>query len=85
MQRLGVAYHFDGEIKEVLGSISKSESAFKEDVISMSLLFRLLRENSFPVSQGTCLIKLKEKKSFRFTQSIKFKNVHKNKFMFKNT
>ncbi|KAF3325415.1 Alpha-terpineol synthase [Carex littledalei] len=51
MQRLGVAYHFDGEIKEVLGSISKSESAFKEDVLSMSLFFRLLRENSFPVSQ----------------------------------
>lgn len=76
MQRLGVAYHFDGEIKEVLASISKSEGAFKEDVLSMSLLFRLLRENSFPVSQGTCLINLRKK--FQFAQNIKFINVHKN-------
>ncbi|KAJ4783019.1 Pinene synthase [Rhynchospora pubera] len=51
IQRLGVAYHFDGEVKEVLGSISKSESAFKDDVLSMSLHFRLLRENGFSVSQ----------------------------------
>ncbi|KAJ4788371.1 Terpene synthase [Rhynchospora pubera] len=51
IQRLGVAYQFDGEIKEVLGSISKSKSAFKDDVLSMSLHFRLLRENGFSVSQ----------------------------------
>ncbi|KAJ3705113.1 hypothetical protein LUZ61_008818 [Rhynchospora tenuis] len=51
IQRLGVAYLFDEEIKEALGSIFKSESAFKEDLLSMSLHFRLLRQNGFSVSQ----------------------------------
>ncbi|KAJ4760900.1 Terpene synthase [Rhynchospora pubera] len=51
IQRLGVAYLFDEEINEVLGSISKLESASKEDLLSMSLHFRLLRQNGFSVSQ----------------------------------
>nr|WBW04292.1 terpene synthase [Ficus erecta] len=52
LQRLGLGYHFEEEIKDVLGSmpIERADLMFKDDIHSMSLLFRLLREHGFPVS-----------------------------------
>lgn len=54
LQRLGLGYHFEEEIKDVLGSmpIERANLMFQDDIHSMSLLFRLLREHGFPVSQG---------------------------------
>lgn len=54
LQRLGVGYHFEEEIKDALGSmpIERANIMFKDDITSMSLLFRLLREHGFPVSPG---------------------------------
>ncbi|OAY64176.1 Myrcene synthase, chloroplastic [Ananas comosus] len=53
LQRLGIAYHFEKEIKNMLSSISIDDAkvAFEEDIFLMALLFRLLRENGFSVSQ----------------------------------
>lgn len=53
IQRLGVAYHFESEIDEVLkhmfdGSVVSAE----EDVYTASLRFRLLRQQGYHVSCG---------------------------------
>ncbi|KAJ6854305.1 terpene synthase 10-like [Iris pallida] len=55
--QLGVAYHFEQEIENVLGTIYKSVESMtnveimKEDLHYASLLFRLLREHGYNVSQ----------------------------------
>lgn len=57
LQQLGVAYHFKDNIKDCLTRLHAS----LEDVISLkfndnlhaaALLFRLLRENGFSISEG---------------------------------
>ncbi|KAJ6833870.1 terpene synthase 10-like isoform X1 [Iris pallida] len=54
--QLGVAYHFEQEIENVLGTIYKSVESMtnvemKEDLHYTALLFRLLREHGYNVSQ----------------------------------
>lgn len=59
LQQLGVAYHFNDDIKDALTSIHAS----LESIISLqpkdtgvhvaALLFRLLRDNSFSITEGT--------------------------------
>lgn len=60
VQRLGVAYHFDEEIGDVLNSISMERAEVDgsmDDVHFTTLLFRLLRQNNSPASsQGNPLI-----------------------------
>lgn len=53
LQHLGLSYHFDQEIMDVLGSISikNATTMLKEDLHATSLLFRLLREHGFLVPQ----------------------------------
>ena len=58
LQQLGVAYHFEKEINDVLITIYKSKEntimEMKDDLYATSLLFRLLREHGFHISPGTC-------------------------------
>ncbi|KAK9222392.1 hypothetical protein WN944_010827 [Citrus x changshan-huyou] len=51
VQKLGVAYHFEEEIKEAM-NILKGDATIK-DLNATSLHFRLLREYGHPVSTGT--------------------------------
>lgn len=54
MQRLGISYHFQDEISNILYSIS-NESAKDhtyDNIAFTSLKFRLLRENGFPATLG---------------------------------
>ena len=54
VQRLGVAYHFDNEISAILNSVSMERRDIDrmDDVRLMTLSFRLLRQNNYPVSPG---------------------------------
>ncbi|XP_042446666.1 terpene synthase 10-like [Zingiber officinale] len=55
LQQLGVAYHFKDEIKDTLrgfhASFGDIGSQLKDNLHASALLFRLLRENGFSVSQ----------------------------------
>ncbi|THU59402.1 hypothetical protein C4D60_Mb07t01790 [Musa balbisiana] len=68
LQQLGVAYHFKDDIKDALGrihgSLEDTSMLLKDNLHATALLFRLLRENGFDVSEGSsphlhyaCLIK----------------------------
>ncbi|KAJ9176955.1 hypothetical protein P3X46_012213 [Hevea brasiliensis] len=50
MQRLGVSYHFQEEIKGILSLIVDELGSINEDLYTTSLHFRLLREHAFPVN-----------------------------------
>ena len=56
IQQLGVAYHFEKEIKDVLTTINRSKDntimEMKDDLYATSLFFRLLREHGFHISPG---------------------------------
>jgi len=54
LQRLGVAYHFDEEIRDLLKSVSMEGQDIDrmDDAHLMTLLFRLLRENKSPTPPG---------------------------------
>ena len=54
LQRLGVAYHFDEEIRAVLNSVTMEGQDVDrmDDAHLMTLLFRLLRQNKSPTSPG---------------------------------
>ncbi|XP_022971751.1 terpene synthase 10-like [Cucurbita maxima] len=55
LQRLGISYHFENEIKDVLKRIYekrfKSDDSEKNNLYAISLEFRLLRQHGFDVSQ----------------------------------
>ena len=58
--RLGVHYHFECEIEEVLQQIHKNyvkngEITHEDNLRSLALLFRLLRQQGFRVSPSICL------------------------------
>ncbi|KAL3754533.1 hypothetical protein ACJRO7_001729 [Eucalyptus globulus] len=56
VQRLGLGYHFEVEIKKALQTIINGKTnrsgAFDDDLPATALLFRLLRQNGFNVEQG---------------------------------
>ncbi|KAI3958290.1 hypothetical protein MKW92_046471 [Papaver armeniacum] len=52
IQRLGVSYHFDGEIRASLDTINKKSYGWEEDdLFTRALRFRLLRQHRYEVSQ----------------------------------
>ncbi|CAL9151099.1 monoterpene synthase 8, chloroplastic-like [Musa acuminata AAA Group] len=55
LQQLGVAYHFKDDIDDVLrclyGSLEDINMLLKDDLHATALVFRLLRENGFDVSE----------------------------------
>ena len=56
LQRLGLAYHFEPEIRNILRNIHNHNKDYnwrKENLYATSLEFRLLRQHGYPVSQGT--------------------------------
>ncbi|CAL9129489.1 unnamed protein product [Musa acuminata var. zebrina] len=66
LQQLGVAYHFKDDIKDALGSIHGSledtSMLLKDNLHATALLFRLLRENGFDVSEGNMFSRFKDEK-----------------------
>lgn len=55
MQRLGVAYHFDNEIRNILDNIyntQETSSKRRKNLYATSLEFRLLRQHGYDISTG---------------------------------
>ena len=67
LQHLGVAYHFDEEIRAVLNSVTMEGQDVDrmDDAHLMTLLFRLLRQNKSPTSPGNQSQKTPYEKTFR--------------------
>lgn len=63
LQRLGISYHFEDEIKHILTFINRKDDKNNEprikDLYATALEFRLLRQHGFNVSQGAKKIFLK--------------------------
>lgn len=55
IQRLGVDYHFEDEIKRILEVIYNNDDVNwnSSDLYATSLCFRILRQHNFHVPQGT--------------------------------
>ena len=62
LQRLGISYHFENEIKSALKRIYESTNKLCDDkwkrdnLYATSLEFRLLRQHGFWLPQGTTII-----------------------------
>ncbi|PHT60965.1 hypothetical protein T459_35186 [Capsicum annuum] len=62
IERLGIAYHFEKEIDEILEQIYKENSNFEggdynDDLCTCALQFRLLRQHGYNISLSKCLLK----------------------------
>lgn len=53
MQRLGVSYHFEEEIKEILSKIYNNYRKKQESLYAAALQFRLLRQHGYNIPAGT--------------------------------
>ena len=51
MQRLGVAYHLEEEIKEAIDLVHLDDTT-TDDLSTTALRLRLLRQHGYPVSSG---------------------------------
>lgn len=54
LHNLGISYHFQQNIKQILNCIHLQKYCLEEerDLYSTALMFRLLRQHGFSVSQG---------------------------------
>lgn len=52
IQRLGVSYHFEKEIEDVLEELSRDLDCDSDDLYTTSLRFRLLRQQGIKISCG---------------------------------
>lgn len=57
LQRLGVSYHFEQEIRNILENFHyksfKGKATLEKDLFLTALQFRLLRQNGYNTSTGT--------------------------------
>lgn len=59
VQRLGLNYQFQKDIKQAIDRICEADSQLGNDLHSTALLFRILREHGYTVSQGLSCFTLK--------------------------
>ncbi|KAK8579714.1 hypothetical protein V6N13_142882 [Hibiscus sabdariffa] len=52
LKRLGVAYHFQDQIHLALDQLNVDQNVVSDDLSTVALRFRLLRDNSYPVTAG---------------------------------
>lgn len=52
MQRLGVAYHFEEEIKDAINHLVDLDDTTASDLFTTALRFRLLRQHGYLISSG---------------------------------
>ena len=52
LQRLGVAYHFNNEIRNILDNIYSMDKSKKKNLHATALEFRLLRQHGYDISTG---------------------------------
>ncbi|XP_050225767.1 terpene synthase 10-like [Mercurialis annua] len=74
-QRLGLAYHFDDEIKSVLQSIYEHTDVSTFDLYATALQFRLFRQHGFKLSQETFDIFRDEHGNFKICHSEDLKGL----------
>lgn len=74
MQRLGISYQFESEIKEILVRIYKNiyeDDTWKiKNLYATALEFRLLRKHGFNISQGTWIDYFNCKNNFSMMLTI---------------
>ncbi|OMO83621.1 hypothetical protein COLO4_22402 [Corchorus olitorius] len=56
LQRLGLGYKFEDEIKKILKDISADFSSVKDNLNATAVGFRLLRQHGYNVNQGSVLL-----------------------------
>ena len=64
VNKLGLASHFDMEIKEALDTIASTKkkiSSPEEDLYTTALCFRLFRQHGYEVSQGKIIFEFKSR------------------------
>ncbi|KAF8377148.1 hypothetical protein HHK36_030521 [Tetracentron sinense] len=74
LQRLGVGYHFENEIKRALDTIlpiNKNNGLEEEDLYATALHFRLLRQYGYEVSQGEELLDEAQEFTTRHLKELK--------------
>ncbi|KAK4846036.1 hypothetical protein QYF36_012296 [Acer negundo] len=69
MQRLGVAYHFEEEIKEAL-NLHRKDVMITRDLHATALQFRLLREHGHSINSGNNKLEISEIVSEQVQQSL---------------
>ncbi|KAL2531583.1 terpene synthase 02 [Abeliophyllum distichum] len=67
LQRLGISYHFENEIKQILSVINRKYSKIDQDskindLYATALEFRLLRQHGFNVSEAKIFDRFKNEK-----------------------
>ncbi|XP_010247894.1 PREDICTED: terpene synthase 10-like [Nelumbo nucifera] len=70
VQRLGVGYHFQTEIKRALESIKDTSVNADEELYATALRFRLLRQHGFQISQDV-FKSFMDKKGGSFNESLR--------------
>ncbi|KAK9993981.1 hypothetical protein SO802_023684 [Lithocarpus litseifolius] len=69
LQRLGLSYHFEGEMKRILEGLYNNDQSGdtwkKENLYAVALKFRLLRQHGYNISQGVFNIFKDERGKFK--------------------
>jgi len=72
LQRIGVSYHFNNEIRDILDNIyNKQTSKLKKNLHATALKFRLLRQHGYDISTGYFFIFLFWNRKICYKHSIK--------------